>query len=145
MDDRDTRWIQRYGNYTKALLQLQKFVDKGKYLNELEEQGMIKTFEYTYELAWNTIKDFYESQGESDIQGSRDSFQLAFKRGLIQNGEIWMEMLKDRNRTSHSYNEKTATEISNSILQSYYFLFKTLHRTLEELINRRDNFLKESK
>ena len=108
MENKDVRWQQRFSNYLKALAQLSKFIAKGDSLNELEEQGMIKAFEYTYELAWNTIKDFYESQGETDIQGSRDAFQLAFKRGLIDEGEIWMEMLKDRNRTSHTYNEKNS-------------------------------------
>ncbi len=121
MEDRDIRWIQRFRNYSKALMQLQKFIDKGKFLNELEEQGMIKAFEYSYELAWNTLKDFYENQGESNLQGSRDAIQLAFKRGLIQDGEMWMQMLKDRNRTSHTYNEKTANEIAYSILHSYFF------------------------
>ena len=67
----DIRWIQRLANFSKALRQLQKFIGKGN-LNELEEQGLIKSFEYTYELAWNVIKDFYEEQGETGIQGSPD-------------------------------------------------------------------------
>lgn len=145
MEDGDIRWKQRFRNYSKALLQLQKFIDKGTALNELEEQGMIKAFEYTYELAWNTIKDFYENQGETNIQGSRDTIQLAFKRGLIKDGEIWMEMLKDRNRTSDTYNEKTANEIASSILHTYFYLFKTLHKTMEEIITRHDNFFNENK
>ena len=105
MENKDIRWQQRFNNYLKALKQLEKFIDKGDALNELEEQGMIKAFEYTYELAWNTIKDFYEGQGEANIQGSRDAIQLAFKRGLISDGDAWMEMIKDRNRTSHTYNQ----------------------------------------
>jgi nucleotidyltransferase substrate binding protein (TIGR01987 family) len=106
--DKDIRWHQRLNNYLKALAQLELFVQKDEALNFMEEQGMIKSFEYTYELGWNTIKDFYEDQGETNIQGSRDAIQLAFKRGLIVQGDIWMEMLKDRNRTAHTYNEKTA-------------------------------------
>lgn len=90
MKNRDTRWVQRFANYTKALSQLKLFYEKGKDLNHLEEQGMIKAFEYTYDLAWNTIKDFYENQGETGLQGSRDAIQLAFKRDLIQDGDVWM-------------------------------------------------------
>lgn len=130
--EKDIRWKQRFANYSKALSQLEKFVAKGGELNELEEQGLIKAFEYTYELAWNTIKDFYENQGETGLQGSRDAIQLAFKRGLIKNGDIWMNMLKDRNGTSHTYNEKTADEIAGNILSEYFDCFIELRATLEK-------------
>ena len=110
---------------------LERFVQKAEQLNAMEQLGMIKSFEYTYELGWNTIKDFYEDQGESNIQGSRDAIQLAFKRGLIRQGDIWMEMLKDRNRTAHTYNEKTAEEIAGNILSRYFSVFTELKRELE--------------
>lgn len=134
MENKDIRWQQRFNNYLKALSQLEKFYDKGKDLSNMEEQGMIKAFEYTYELAWNTMKDFYENQGETGIQGSRDTFNLAFRRGLISDGEIWMQMLKDRNRTSHTYNEETADEISENILTYYYHQFVELKNEFEKII-----------
>jgi len=134
MENKDIRWQQRFNNYLKALSQLEKFYDKGEELNKMEEQGMIKTFEYTYELAWNTIKDFYENQGEAGIQGSRDAFNLAFQRGLISDGETWMQMLKDRNRTSHTYNEETVDEISESILTRYFNEFVLLKNEFEKII-----------
>jgi len=134
MENNDIRWKQRFNNYLKALSQLEKFYDKGEELNKMEEQGMIKTFEYTYELAWNTIKDFYENQGEAGIQGSRDAFNLAFQRGLISDGETWMQMLKDRNRTSHTYNEETVDEISESILTRYFNEFVLLKNEFEKII-----------
>ena len=145
MESKDIRWKQRYQNYSKALSQLAKFVEKGEDLNDMEEQGMIKAFEYTYELAWNTIKDFYESQGETGLQGSRDVFQLAFKRGLIHNGEAWMEMLKDRNRTSHTYNQEIADEIAENILKNYYPLYVTLKTELEKIIKGQGDLLNEEK
>ena len=77
MSSPDIRWIQRFDNFTKAVKQLTRFIDKGN-LNEMEEQGLIQSFEYTYELAWNTLKDFFEDQGESNVMGSRDAFRLAF-------------------------------------------------------------------
>src|ERR1700744_4258343 len=132
MEDNNIRWQQRFSNYQKALSQLSKFVDKGKELNEMEEQGMIKAFEYTYELAWNTIKDFYENQGETGLQGSRDAIQLAYKRGLIKDGDTWMNMLKDRNRTSHTYNEQTAEEIVDHIIIDYFGCFAALKATLDQ-------------
>jgi len=75
-DNMDIRWKQRFVSFRKALSQLKKFVDKGE-LSDLEEQGLIKSFEYTFELAWNVIRDYYEYQGVTDIQGSRDAFRLA--------------------------------------------------------------------
>ncbi len=125
----DLRWKQRFSNYQKALGQLQKFVDKGA-LSELEEQGLIKAFEYTYELAWSTLKDFLEFRGQSDLFGSRDAIQKAFQLNLIEDGEGWMDMLKSRNRTSHSYNQETAREISNAVTTVYYALFQKLNKKL---------------
>lgn len=112
--------------------QLTKFIEKGE-LNELEQQGLIQSFEYTYELAWNTIKDFFEEQGQADILGSRDAFRLAFKRGLIENGDTWMEMIKSRRLTSHTYNEDIAAAIAISITNEYYPEFVMLHTKLETL------------
>jgi nucleotidyltransferase substrate binding protein (TIGR01987 family) len=137
MENKDIRWEQRFNNYLKALTQLEKFIDKGDALNELEEQGMIKAFEYTFELAWNTIKDFYEAQGETNIQGSRDAIRLAFKRGLVSDGEAWMEMIKDRNRTSHTYNQEIADEIANNILTDYYPAYTDLKTVFEKIIGNK--------
>jgi hypothetical protein len=67
MNNQDIRWKQRLSNYSKALAQLTLFYEKANSLNHLEEQGLIKAFEYTYELAWNSMKDFYESQGETGL------------------------------------------------------------------------------
>ena len=131
MEFKDIRWEQRFSNYQKALFQLNKFIDKGK-LSELEKQGLIKSFEYTYELAWNTIKDFLEYQGITDIIGSRDTFREAFKVGIITDAETWLDMLKSRNRTSHPYNEEIANEICNSIVDKYFSLFVALKDKIKQ-------------
>ena len=131
----DIRWEQRFANYRKALGQLQKFVDKGD-LSELEKQGLVKAFEYTFELAWNTLKDFLEYKGQTDIYGSRDAIVKAFSLGLIQDGEGWMDMLKSRNLTSHTYNLETAEEICSAVVGAYHSLFNALKTKLE---GRRDD------
>lgn len=128
----DIRWEQRFSNYRKALSQLKKFIVKGD-LNDLEEQGLIKAFDYTYELAWNTLKDYLVYQGITDITGSRDAIRESFRIGIISNGETWMEMLKSRNLTSHTYNEDTADEIASAIINSYFNLFIELEKKLQEL------------
>jgi len=134
-ENKDIRWKQRFHNYEKALSQLQKFIDKGDELNELEQQGMIQAFEYNFELSWNLIKDYYEYQGVTEIQGSRDAFRLAFNRGLIIDGESWMRMIESRTKTSHTYNEDTANEIVTAILNTYFNLFIELRATMKRLIN----------
>ena len=131
-ENKDIRWEQRFVNYKKALSQLQKFINKGE-LSELEEQGLVKAFEYTYELAWTTLKDFLEYRGQTDIYGSRDAIRKAFQLNLIDDGESWMDMLKSRNKTSHTYNEETAKEICQAVVEVYYSLFTQLKAKLESL------------
>jgi nucleotidyltransferase substrate binding protein (TIGR01987 family) len=128
----DTRWLQRFSNYRKALGQLEKFILKGE-LSDMEEQGLIKAFEYTYELAWNTLKDYLEYQGILNITGSRDTIREAFRTNLIGSGDEWMAMLTSRNLTSHSYNEATADEIATAVVNTYFDLFKALDVKLENL------------
>ena len=132
MTTQDIRWIQRFTNFSKALAQLTKFIEKGE-LNELEKQGVIQAFEYTYELAWNALKDYLEAQGETDIHGSRDTFRLAFKRGLIENGEVWMAMVASRILTSQTCNEETAETIAHDGAAIYFQEFKALQSKLESL------------
>jgi nucleotidyltransferase substrate binding protein (TIGR01987 family) len=135
MSEKDVRWIQRYSNYAKALGQLSKFIEK-KELNELEKQGLIQAFEYTYELAWNTIKDYFENQGETEIHGSRDAFRLAFKRGLVENGQAWMDMIKSRTLTMHTYNQEVADTIADAVFNIYYTEFVRLEKTFQALIKK---------
>ncbi|MBU4262170.1 MAG: nucleotidyltransferase substrate binding protein [Proteobacteria bacterium] len=133
MTGKDIRWVQRFANFRKALSQLRKFVDKGD-LSELEQQGLIKAFEYTFELAWNSLKDFLEYRGQSEIYGSRDAIRKAFELGLVEDGEGWMDMLKSRNLTSHTYNEEVADEICRAVLQNYFPLFLALETRLLNLL-----------
>lgn len=130
--DRDIRWQQRFKNFQKALSQLQKFIDKEE-LTELEKQGLIKAFEYTYELAWTTLKDFLEYQGHQDIYGSRDTIRKAFELNLVNDGRKWMDMLASRNRTSHTYNEEIAEEICQAVQNEYFALFKQLKNKMNTL------------
>jgi nucleotidyltransferase substrate binding protein (TIGR01987 family) len=110
----DIRWQQRFSNYRKALAQLETFFAPPA-LNEREQQGLIKAFEYTYELAWNTLRDLLRSQGDATLLGSRDTLREAFRLGLIENGEAWMLMIQDRNLTRHTYNRSTADAIAQNI------------------------------
>ena len=132
VEEKDIRWKQRFLNYQRAFSQLKKFIDKGK-LSELEEQGLVKAFEYTFELAWTTLKDFLEYSGQTNIYGSRDAIRKAFQLGLIVDGENWMDMVESRNRTSHTYNKQTAEEICQAVTRIYFPLFRELKIKLDML------------
>lgn len=132
--EHDMRWHQRLENYSKALGQLEMAVtlSKERELSDLEEQGLIQAFEFTHELSWNLLKDYLIFQGNSSITGSRDATREAFRLGLISDGENWMEMIKSRNQSSHTYNEGIAEEISSKITENYYQLFKELEEKMYE-------------
>ena len=135
---KNIRWVQRFNNYTKALVNLNDAVELAseRELSKLEKQGLIQAFEIVYELSWNTIKDFYKEQGETSIQGSRDAFRLAYSRELIEDGKVFMDAIKSRQLTSHSYNEETAEEIYLAIMNEYSFAFRKLQERLEIEIDK---------
>ena len=135
MSQQDIRWQQRFNNYSKALTQLRQAVQLAaqRPLTKLEEQGLIQAFEFTHELAWNTLKDFLENRGVQNLYGSKDTTREAFKAGLIENGQAWMDMIQSRNLTSHTYNEATAAQISAAIRNDYLPEFEMLHNNLTHL------------
>jgi nucleotidyltransferase substrate binding protein (TIGR01987 family) len=131
--EKDIRWIQRFNNFNKALSKLQSAIWtlKEDDENETLKAGMIKFFEMVYELAWNTLKDYYENQGETNIQGSKDAIKLAFSRGLIGNSENWFKMVDSRKLSVHTYDENTANEIAEEIIGVYLGLFLQLQTRLQ--------------
>lgn len=131
----DVRWVQRLSNYQKALDQLAAAValSEQRPLSSLEQQGMIKAFEFTHELAWNVMKDYFQYQGNSSITGSRDAIREAFQRGLIEEGEQWMETIISGNRSSHTYDEERASKLVDLISTTYIGLFQRFGQQMQEL------------
>ena len=78
-------------------------------------------------------KDYFEAQGEAGIHGSRDAFRLAFRRGVIADGQTWMDMLESRTQTSHTYQEDVAQDIAGKIFNRYFPEFQTLRAQLARL------------
>ena len=130
----NNRWKQRADSFRKAFTRLKEAVElaKKRELTDLEAQGLIQGFVYTHELAWNTLKDFLQSQ-DFKLYGSRDTTRAAFKEGMIENGEAWMDMIRHRNLTTHTYNEDTAEEVVSAILKIYFTEFETLLAKIEHL------------
>ena len=132
----DIRWKQRFNNYRKALSQLSSAVElaQSRPLSQLEEQGLIQAYEFTYELAWNVLRDYLQYAGISGLIGSRDTVREAFSAGLISDGERWMQMLRDRNLAAHTYDESTAHEIREAVISVYHILLCELRDKMETLI-----------
>jgi nucleotidyltransferase substrate binding protein (TIGR01987 family) len=148
MTEQDIRWEQRFSNYIKALRKLTEAIDYVKknfigddtkkskpILTEIIKEGLVQRFEYTHELAWNVMKDYAEYQGNSSVGGSRDATREAFQLKLIDNGEVWMDMIKSRNQTSHTYNNEIADEIYEKIVSEYYPAFLNFGSTMEKKKN----------
>ncbi|MEM4248026.1 MAG: nucleotidyltransferase substrate binding protein [Candidatus Nanoarchaeia archaeon] len=135
MKSQDIRWTQRFNQFSKAFAQLKEAIElsKQRSLSKLEEQGLVQSFEYTHEIAWNVLKDFLEDKGAKKLYGSKDATREAFKVGLIENGEIWMQMIESRNLSSHSYNEETARQIVSAIINLYFSEFANFHDKMEKL------------
>lgn len=146
-NSKDIRWEQRFANFKKALKKLseaigyikkdldKKEINVGNVLEEIIKEGLIQRFEYTFEMAWNVMKDYAFYQGNSEIGGSRDAIRYAFSLNLLANGELWMDMIKSRIKTSHTYNEETANEIYLKILNDYYSAFLLFQEIMEGKIN----------
>jgi nucleotidyltransferase substrate binding protein (TIGR01987 family) len=129
----DIRWEQRFINLKKAFTQLKSAAEKKDY-SELERQGLIKAFEFTFELSWKTLQDFLENKGFKEITGPKPVIQQAFKDGYIADGEGWMNMLLSRNLASHTYEETTAKKIADDIKSKYYKLLEELIQRLEKKV-----------
>ena len=135
MNDPDIRWKQRFSNYQKALARLTEGVElyRQKPLNHIEKQGLIKAFEFTHELAWNVMRDYFAYQGNTTIMGSRDATREAFNKGMIIDGQHWMDMIKRRNESVHTYNEETADNIVHDTVNIFHGLFVEFAEKLQEL------------
>jgi nucleotidyltransferase substrate binding protein (TIGR01987 family) len=133
--DPDIRWQQRLNNYSRALLRVTSAIQLAgqRPLSELEQQGLIQAFEFTHELAWNVMKDYFFWQGTTAITGSRDASREAFSRDLIEDGEGWMEMIRSRNQTSHTYNQEVAEQIIELIITRYYPLFTAFEARMQHI------------
>lgn len=130
MDNQDIRWKQRFSNYRLALANLTEGIEISK-PSDLEKSGIIQIFEYTFELAWKTMKDYLKEM-EVEVNYPREVIKTAFSYELIEDGDIWIDMLEKRNLMSHTYDKKNA-ELAYTLIKNEYFeKLKTLEAYLSE-------------
>lgn len=132
---KDIRWEQRFSNYCKAMQTFKTAIklSKKRALSDLEQQGLIQSFEFTHELAWNVLKNYLEHKGIIGLIGSKDATREVFKNNLIDNGEYWMHMIQAQNQTSHTYNSAATEKIVKDILQKFYPAFLDMENKFNEI------------
>ena len=132
MDNKkEIRWKQRFQNFEKAYLQFQKGIEAFDKLEDIGKEGLIQRFEYTLELAWKTLKDYLEAN-EVIVKFPKDVIKHAFQNDLVDNGEIWLFMLKDRNLMAHTYDEDNFKKALKNITELYFNEVKKLYNFLKD-------------
>ncbi len=123
----EIRWIQRFNNYKKAfsnLMETKHCIDENE-INNIYTMALIQAYEIAFELAWKTLKDYLEYNGiKADTP--REVIKEAFSNNIIENGQIWIEMMEARNKTSHTYKEELAKSLTTDILNCYINEFEKL-------------------
>jgi nucleotidyltransferase substrate binding protein (TIGR01987 family) len=127
MNNKEIRWEQRFVNFEKAFIQLKDAVNRYESLDDLSKEGLIQRFEYTFELAWKTLKDYLEANGVIS-RFPREVLKNSFQAELLNNGEIWIDMLEKRNLLAHTYNEENFNNALDTILKSYYPEMQELYK-----------------
>jgi nucleotidyltransferase substrate binding protein (TIGR01987 family) len=126
----ETRWIQRFDNFNKILNHLEKLVhsnETGEY-SIPDSFALIKMFELTFEMAWKVMKDYLRLQGFEKMNGSKDTIKIAFSEGIINDGEVWLDMIEKRNLAVHTYDEDDAQLVWRKVVDTYLKEFQTLRQ-----------------
>lgn len=119
-DNQDIRWKQRFDNLQSTYKLLQEAIEANAQMpdNNLIQMALIKAFEMTFELSWKTMKDFLKYNG-IDVNSPREIIKQAFANDIIIDGQLWIDMLEDRNLMTHTYDEERAQEAIQHIRQDY--------------------------
>lgn len=130
LNQKNVRWKQRFQNFKLAFMQLEAAVNLPK-LNDLEASGLVQTFEYTFELAWKTLKDYLESEGISATT-PRQVIQESFRANIITDGHTWIDALEKRNLIAHTYNKELSNNALNLIKNAYFPIIKNFLEAMEK-------------
>ncbi|BFU60283.1 MULTISPECIES: nucleotidyltransferase substrate binding protein [Rodentibacter] len=132
----EARWKQRFQNYQKSVTYLSNEVEQYRDTDiEVIKKGIIQSFEICHELAWKLMQDILKEEGETELFGSKSATRIAFNRGLITHGEIWLEMIKSRNLTVHTYDEAMIDTEFQKITSQYLPLFIAFEQRVNSLCN----------
>ena len=130
----DIRWKQRFQNFDRAFVLLRQAMENGPdALNQLEKEGATQRFKYCFELAWKTVKDYLEEGGfVFTIITPRQVLNDAFAAKIIGDGQVWSDMLDQRNLLSHTYDFSRFEQAVEAIHARYLASIETLHDFIRE-------------
>lgn len=129
----DIRWKQRFQNYEKAFKRLSHAIEVVKSApdDDLLQSGLVQTYEYTFELAWKTLKDYLTLEG-FEVRSPRETIRQGFQSGYIMNGEDWLQTLADRNLTTYIYDDEIIAQVLSDIFERYFFLLQDFYISFKE-------------
>lgn len=130
------RWVQRFENFEKASINLNEITKciKQNGINKIYTMALIQAYEIVFELAWKTMKDYLEFNGII-TDTPRETIKEAFSKNIISDGQIWIEMMEARNKTSHTYREEYAKSMCDDILNIYSKQINNLLKFFKGKIN----------
>lgn len=136
----DIRWIQRYANFHRACQRLLEVTEADRLLEdltELEREGLVQRFEYTFELAWKVLQDLLTFKGYDFMAGPNGTLRMAFEDGLLSDHDGWRQMMKARNKLTHVYDEEEVFAIMELIFDEYAPVLKKLDENLAVLSQKK--------
>ena len=138
MNNKDIRWKQRFQNFDRAFVLLRSAFEEKEIndFSQLEQEGIIQRFEYTYELAWKTMKDYLQDNGNTILPEvtARNVIKEAYAANIISNGQVWIDMMLHRNILSHCYDFAKFQEVLKAISKFYLPAISAFHEWLLERI-----------
>jgi len=132
----DKRWNEKLNDFGKALLRLNEAIDESKNnsASSTLKDGVIQRFEFCYEICWKLMKYYLENEGIQEAKSPKSTFRESFKIGIIEDGEAWIDMLNDRNLTSHVYDEEVAFDIYGKIISTYFKMMNNMYVLLKSKV-----------
>lgn len=133
------RWEYRFDNYKRAFLLLREAMElrREKKITPLEEEGIIQRFEYSWELAWKTLKDYLDNEGVVlEKITPKEVIIKAIEAKIIIDREKWMKTLDDRNKMSHQYSHEVFSQVIENIENNHFGLFDYLYEKLLHETNK---------
>lgn len=129
----ELRWKQRFQNFEKAYNTFYRTLTcfENEPDDDIVQMALVQTFEFTYELAWNTMKDYLENEGFDNVNNSKQTIRTAFQAELISDAEEWMEAIQKRNLVSHTYNQIILKETVKYIQHEFFPLVRKLYENMK--------------